>query len=314
MKFIKGFIALYNTIMKKYDPIISKCVYDNVFAIAGQSAFFILLSSVPLAAFFVSLLQSLHISPDLIELTLTTIFAENVVDFIKGFLSETYNNTAGISFITIIITLWSAAQGIHAITNGLNRVYNAYEDRNWFLLRLRAMLYTILLFVLILGSFIVIGLGSYIDELLSPVLSYMPDIIATIFHMRFVLLFIIFTVTFALIYRNFPCISKEEHKEYKFKYQLPGALLCTVSWYVLSFGISVYVESFNGFSIYGVITGLAIVMILLYFFMMSLMICAEINYVYHDKIKSFSFRKAITSARKTILRRFSKNNASEVKK
>ena len=52
MKLIKKILALYEKIMKKYDPIISKCIYDNVFAIAGQSAFFILLSSVPLAAFF----------------------------------------------------------------------------------------------------------------------------------------------------------------------------------------------------------------------------------------------------------------------
>lgn len=311
MKLIKKILALYEKIMKKYDPIISKCIYDNVFAIAGQSAFFILLSSVPLAAFFVSLLQSLHIPSNLIEIALRTIFTENVVIFIKEFLSDTYNNTVGISFVSIIITLWSASQGIHAITNGLNRVYNAYENRNWFVLRLRAMVYTVLLFVLILISFIVIGFGSYIDEMLSPIISYMPDIIATIFHLRFVLLFIIFTITFALIYRNFPCISKEEHKEYKFKYQLPGALLCTTSWYVLSFGISVYVESFNGFSIYGVITGLAIIMILLYFFMMSLMICAEFNYVYHEKIKIFSLRKTISSARKTILCRFSKKNKAK---
>ena len=39
---------------------------------------------------------------------------------------------------------------------------------------------------------------------------------------------------------------------------MPGAFLCTVSWYVLSFGISVYVSDFNGFSVYGgvgVLTG-----------------------------------------------------------
>ena len=306
MKPVKNFFLLYDRIIKKYDPIISKCIHDNVFAIAGQSAFFMLLSSVPLVAFFVSLLQSLNISSDLVELALRSIFTENVLNQIKIFLSDTYDNTVGISFVSIVITLWSAAQGIHAITNGLNRVYNAYENRNWFFLRLRAMLYTIVLFALILISFVVIGLGSYIDDLLSPFLSYMPEIISTIFHMRFILIFTFLTITFALMYRNFPCISREQHKEYKFRYQLPGAVLCTLSWYLLSFGISIYVSSFNGFSVYGVITGLAIVMILLYFFMMSLMICAEINYVYHDKIKNFSFRKFVGKTRRKIISAFSK--------
>ena len=51
MKAVKKAFAFYDKIMKKYDPIISKCIHDNIFAIAGQSAFFIVLSSVPLLAF-----------------------------------------------------------------------------------------------------------------------------------------------------------------------------------------------------------------------------------------------------------------------
>ena len=41
MKAVKKAFAFYDKIMKKYDPIISKCIHDNIFAIAGQSAFFI---------------------------------------------------------------------------------------------------------------------------------------------------------------------------------------------------------------------------------------------------------------------------------
>lgn len=40
MKAVKKAFAFYDKIMKKYDPIISKCIHDNIFAIAGQSAFF----------------------------------------------------------------------------------------------------------------------------------------------------------------------------------------------------------------------------------------------------------------------------------
>ena len=39
MKAVKKAFAFYDKIMKKYDPIISKCIHDNIFAIAGQSAF-----------------------------------------------------------------------------------------------------------------------------------------------------------------------------------------------------------------------------------------------------------------------------------
>lgn len=291
MKAVKKAFALYDKIMKRYDPIISKCVHDNIFAIAGQSAFFIVLSSVPLLAFGLSILQGLHISTDFIEQALQSVFTDEFLIQIKYFLTETYQNTIGISFISIIVTLWSASQGIHALTNGLNRVYDAYENRMWIVLRFRAMLYTVIFFVLMTASLAVVALGSFLDDWIQPYIRRLPNIITTIFRLRYLLVFLILTITFASIYRNFPCISKSEKKEYGFKYQLPGAILCTISWFALALGISIYVKSFNGFSVYGVITGLAIVMVLLYFLMLLLMICAEINYVYHDNIKKFSVKK-----------------------
>ena len=291
MKFIKWVIDFVKKILKKYDPIIKKVSHDNIFAIAGQSAFFILLSSVPLTMFIVSLLQSFHISIELIESTLGSIFSDEVTKEISVFLSGIYQNTVGISLVSLIVTLWSAAQGIHAITNGLNRIYDAYENRNYFFLRIRAMIYTVAFFAIILLSFIIIVLGETINKLVTEYLPYLPDVIALIYHLRYVIIFLGLTLLFATIFRNFPNISREQRKEYSLKYQLPGAFLCTVSWYVLSFGISIYVDDFNGFSVYGGLTRLAIVMVWLYFCMVCLMICAEINYIYHDNIKNFSIKR-----------------------
>ncbi|MGN0500863.1 MAG: YihY/virulence factor BrkB family protein [Ruminococcus sp.] len=300
MKAVKKAFAFYDKIMKRYDPIISKCIHDNIFAIAGQSAFFIVLSSVPLIAFCLSILQNLHISTVFIEQALQSVFADDFLMQIKDFLTETYQNTLGISFISIIVTLWSASQGIHAITNGLNRVYDAYENRMWIVLRIRAMVYTVIFFVLMSVSLVIVSLGSYLDDWIQPYVSSLPDIITAIFRLRYLLVFLILTFTFASIYRNLPCISKEQKKEYNFKYQLPGAILCTISWFAVALGISIYVKSFNGFSVYGVITGLAIVMFLLYFLMLLLMICAEINYVYHDTIKNFSVKRLVAAIKRKL--------------
>ena len=300
MKFFKKIIDFVKKIIDKYEPITSKCSHDNVFAIAGQSAFFILLSAVPLSMFIVSILQNLHIPVDIIEKGLNGIFSDIMVKEISAFLNNAYNSSVGISFITLIVTLWSAAQGVHAITNGLNRIYNAYENRNWFFVRLRAMLYTIVFFMIILGGLLLIVLGSSINEWLSPYLAYVPDIVAVVYHLRYVLMFIFFVLLFALVYRNIPNITKKEHHKFGFKYQLPGAFLCTLSWYVLSFGIAIYVDDFNGFSIYGGLTRLAVIMIWIYFCVVCFMICAEINFVYHENIRSFSLKKQIKKIRAKI--------------
>ena len=153
------------------------------------------------------------------------------------------------------------------------------------------MIYTVAFFAIILLSFIIIVLGETINKLVTEYLPYLPDVIALIYHLRYVIIFLGLTLLFATIFRNFPNISREQRKEYSLKYQLPGAFLCTVSWYVLSFGISIYVDDFNGFSVYGGLTRLAIVMVWLYFCMVCLMICAEINYIYHDNIKNFSIKR-----------------------
>lgn len=290
---IKKHIESVRNFIGRFEPITSKILHDNIFAIAGQSAFFIILSAVPLSMFIVSILQNLHIPVDFIEMGLSGVFSEQIVDEISEFLTNAYNNAVGISLITLIITLWSAAQGIHAITNGLNRIYDAYENRNWFFLRIRAMFYTIAFFAIILISLVIIGLGSTINKWLSPYIKYLPDFVALIYHLRYVLIFLFLVVLFALVYRNFPNISRKQHKEYGIRYQLPGAFLCTLSWYVLSLGISIYVDNFNGFSIYGGLATLAGIMIWLYFCMVCLMICAEINYVYHEQIKNLSLKSLI---------------------
>ncbi len=308
MKSKKRFLDFVMKIIDRFEPITSKCIHDNIFAIAGQSAFFLILSSVPLSMFIVSVLQNLHIPVDFIEKGLSGIFSQEIVTEITDFLTNAYKNSVGISLITLIVTLWSAAQGIYAITNGLNRIYDAYENRSWLFLRVRAMFYTIAFFAIILVSLVIIVLGSSINEWLSPYLKYLPDIVALIFHLRYFLIFAFLVVLFGLLYRNFPNISRAEHKEYGFKYQLPGAFLCTLSWYALSFGISIYVDNFNGFSIYGGLTALAGIMIWLYFCMICLMVCAEINYVYHEKIKNFKFKSIYAFIRKKFNRPKKKNH------
>ena len=65
--------------------------------------------------------------------------------------------------------------------------------------------------------------------------------------------------------------------------QLPGALICAVAWYVFSFGLSVYVDYFNGFSMYGSLTTIVLIMLWLYFCMYIMMMSAEFNLMFQDQ-------------------------------
>ena len=274
-------------IYRWFRPFLSKLTHDNIYAIAGQSSFFLLLSGVPLAMFGVSLLQNLHIPVDTLNNFFSIVFNEEVSQAFARFMNNVYESTAGISLITVVVTLWSAAKGIQAITNGLNRVHNTYENRNWLVLRIRSMIYTVVFILILLATMLLVVLGSTINGLIREYVLDMPDVVGVFYHLRYVIVFVYLVVLFALIYRNVPNLSREERKKYGFVYQLPGALFCAVSWLALSFGISIYVDDFNGFSIYGSLTKVAVVMVWMYFCLVCMMIGAEINQFYHGEIRSF---------------------------
>ena len=97
IKFVDKAIKLYKRITGRFEPITSKCVHDNIFAIAGQSAFFIILSAVPLSMFFVSLLQNLHIPIDFVYHGLSSVFSSKIADDLTYFLTSAYESAVGIS-------------------------------------------------------------------------------------------------------------------------------------------------------------------------------------------------------------------------
>ena len=70
-------LVIFRRIWGALKPFYKKIIFDNIFAIAGQSAFFLILSAVPLLMFTVSVLQSLHLS----------------TETLGAFLGDTYSST-----------------------------------------------------------------------------------------------------------------------------------------------------------------------------------------------------------------------------
>ena len=280
-------IQLIMRIYRWLKPFLNKLTHDNIYAIAGQSAFFLLLSAVPLAIFCVSILPNLHIPVETLNSFFSIVFNEEVSQSFAQFMSNVYESATGVSLVAIIVTLWSAAKGIQAITNGLNRVHETYENRNWLVLRIRSMLYTVVFILILLATMLIVVLGSTINGLLREYHIKIPGIFGVFYHLRFGIIFVYLVVLFAMIYRNVPNLTRAERKKYGFLYQLPGAFFCAVSWLALSLGISIYVDDFNGFSIYGSLTKLAVVMVWMYFCLVCMLLGAEINRYYHGEIRSF---------------------------
>lgn len=258
-----------------------KCRRDKINAYAAQSAFFIILSTIPFLMVFSSLLQYTPIT----ENTLLKIYKTALPDYISTFLisvtDEVYNRSVGIISITAIVAIWSAAKGIQYMTDGLNSVNDLEENRNWIILRLWAIAYTVAFLFAVVFTLVVLVFGNSLHNLAAEYIPLFQSFTNLIEKLRGFVLFGILLVFFDIIFTALP------NRKLTFKSQLPGAAICAVAWYAFSFALSVYVDYFNGFSMYGSLTTIALIMLWLYFCMYIMLMCAEVNVIFNENFRKW---------------------------
>lgn len=258
-----------------------KCKRDKINAYSAQSAFFIILSAIPFLMVFSSLLQYTAVTESMILDIIRRVMPGYVSPFVISLVEEVYNRSMGTISITAIAAIWSAAKGVQYMTDGLNAVNDLEETRNWFVLRFWAVVYTVVFLVGIIFTLLVVVFGNSLHSLAAryvPLLEHAADLLS---HFRGFLMLAILILFFAVIFTALP------NRKLSFKSQLPGAAICAVAWYIFSFGLSVYVDYFNGFSMYGSLTTIALVMLWLYFCMYIMMMSAEVNVVFNENFQKW---------------------------
>jgi len=260
---------------------LKECKEDKINAYAAQSAFFILLSIIPFLMVLLSLLKYTPIT----ESMLLGIYEDGLPAYISPFFisitDEIYNRSFGITAVSAVVAIWSAAKGIHALTDGLNSVNDLEESRNWFVLRFWSAIYTVIFLIAIVFTLMVMVFGTSIRNLAMDYLPILQDFSIVISSFRGVLLFVILVVFFDVVFTVLP------NKKMNFISQLPGAALCALSWNGISLLLSVYINYFNGFSMYGSLTTVALMMLWLYFCIYSTLMCAEFNVTFGESLKKW---------------------------
>ena len=250
----------------------AKCIEHQVGAYAAQSAFFILLSAIP---FVVIILQVIHVLPytsrDVI-LILADVLPDYMVPAVTSIIREMYTQSFGVLGITVIAAFWASSKAMHSITYGLERISTAEGNRNWFIIRFWSLLYTAFMAASLI---FLLAITVFWKSIRNQVLSLFFDDSAKIYMFnswsKWVIILLIMIFMFALMYKTFP------KQKMKFSEQLPGAVFAAVGWFAASLIITLYVNYFDGFSMYGSLSTLVLLMFWLYICMYLLMIGAEIN-------------------------------------
>lgn len=265
-------ISLDKKIFTKVQTILDVFQEHRLNAAAAHAAFFIILSFIPCVILLFSLLQFTSIDKVTITVMIQKMLPREMQTFFAGIIRDAYNRTASTVSLSALATVWSAGRGMMALTQGLQWIAGIKESRNYFAVRFRATLYTV---VMLLSIIVFLLLGVFGNALLNiiavrfPIATYAVEIIIDIKNV-FLLLFA--TVIFTLIYRFMP------GNEIPLSQHLPGAVVSSLGWFLFSYAFSVYVDDFSGFSnMYGSLTALILLMLWLYFCMYITLIGAEFN-------------------------------------
>ena len=267
---------LYTLVM----DFIKKCNDDHVAAFGSMSAFFMLLSLFPFLIFFLTLTKYAPFSKEDIITVLTQVISFEKESLIRAIVNEIYRKTgASVFTISLIAALWSSSPGIYSIVIGLNSVYDIDENRNYVVLRIFSIFYTLVFAVLVIAMLLLWVFGNVLYDYICGRFPAFEAIASSFIHKRTIFTIIILTLLFMIIYRFVP-----NRKSVSFRKQLPGALVAAVGWLVVSAGCSFYIGNFDNFSyIYGSLSGIMILLLWLHFCMSMVFYGAEVNYFLENK-------------------------------
>ncbi len=287
----------------------------NINAYAASAAFFLFVSLVPILVLICSIFPYTGLSEteliELIEASTPIIFNE----FLEDLVYQIYDSTAGVITISIIATIWTAGKGIMALVQGLDRVNEVKDERNWLRLRLSSCLYIVAMLLMLLLSITIVVLGT---DIFRRIIIYLrldvTNFKELIMRPRLLYTFIILSLVFALFYTwmpyrgpqnkltqiNFlkdrkliklwnesdPSLDENgnslQTNGLKLKYitQLPGSCFAAGGWIGCSVVFTLIVNMGYGITLYGAMTFLVLSMLWMYCCMYLLLVGAYINHVW----------------------------------
>ena len=241
---------------------------------ASSIAFNLLLAIPPACIFIFTLLPYLPIKDlleQLYELIRDVIPGKSnnqpIIDFLDDF---TKNERSGLLSFGFLLALYFSSNAMMGIMRSFNKMnYIGFSQRHYVHDRWVAIKLTLILFLIILLS--IVALVSR-----GAVLTWLgvedPTIRTIILNVRWIVIILLFFLTISFIYRHAPAVHK------KWKLINPGSILATFMMIAFTMGFSYYVVNFGNYNkLYGSISTILIVMLLIYFNSLVLLIGFELN-------------------------------------
>jgi len=258
-----------------------RIIKADVFGLSAQLAYFFLLSLFPFLLFLITLLGYLPINEISFMDFIATYAPAEIMDLLNANIRQLVNNqNTGLLSVGIIGTLWSASNGVNAITKAFNRAYAVQENRSFFFSRLIAIALTIAMIIVIGIALLLPVFGKTIGIYIFSLFGLSDNFLNIWNALRWIISSIVLFIVLLTLYKLAP------HSVVKIKYALWGTLFATIGWQLVSLAFSYYVNTLGNYSAtYGSLGAVIILMIWFYISGMIIITGGVINAVIQNKYK-----------------------------
>ncbi|WP_315072354.1 YihY/virulence factor BrkB family protein [uncultured Clostridium sp.] len=255
--------------------LIEKVKKDDVFALASQLAYYLMLSFFPFMLFLMTLAGLSSLSSSDVLNQLSVMLPKSILDLTQSTIQEVFDNEyTGLLGISILLMIWTSSSAFKAIINSVNKAYDFKENRSFIKLSIISMAGILALALTMILSLIILVFGNVISEYIESFNSIYRVTLTLWSIFRYTFIFIIMIIIFVGIYRFAPA------QKLILKEVIPGSIFSTIGWIIVSLGFSFYVDNFGNYSrFYGSLGAVFILMTWLFLISMIFILGIEINFV-----------------------------------
>ncbi|UVI31585.1 YihY/virulence factor BrkB family protein [Paenibacillus spongiae] len=250
---------------------------DEVPAMGAQLTYYLILAFFPFLIFIIAVLSFANLTVsdviDGIQFVLPEMSTKTIAD---AFGEIQQSRSGSLLSFGLLVTLWSASNGVSAIIKALNKAYDVEETRPFWKVKAISLIFTIILALVIVFSMVMLIFGRVIGNMLYR-WTHLPGNIDVVWGIaQFALPILIMAFVFTALYMFIPNLR------ITFREAVPGALFATIGWIVTSLLFSFYVNNLGSYSkTYGSIGGIIVLLTWLYLSSIIVVLGGEINAVLH---------------------------------
>ncbi|MBM3432147.1 MAG: YihY/virulence factor BrkB family protein [Bacteroidetes bacterium] len=204
-----------------------------------------------------------------------------LINFLNDFISRPRNGLLSVGFI---LSLFFSSNAMMGIMRSFDKNYPGFTKRKGWQKRFVALKITTMLYLFVIGSVALLVAREAVLRWFGVTDTYLIDLID---KLRWIVIVMLYFFCISFIYRYAPSIPK------KWKWINPGSILATGLMLLMTLAFSWWVTNFAQYNqIYGSISTVLIIMILLFVNSLFLLIGFELNVSIQSLLQRAADRKA----------------------